>query len=137
MYKTHKAKIVVIGSLYMDIVVETDRIPLIGETLRKKVILNPAPALDIPKDIFNYIDYMTPNQTELAYYTGIDDVGEKIETAILKMTNLGVSHVITTLGSDGSVYLKEGKKVTYQKGYTVPVVDTTGAGDCYNAALAV
>lgn len=45
--------------------------------------------------------------------------------------------VVTTLGADGSAYLTDDGGLCTLTGYKVPVVDTTGAGDCYNAGLAL
>ncbi|MNN71913.1 Ribokinase [compost metagenome] len=67
----------------------------------------------------------------------MDADGESLETAMRRMKELGAAHVVTTLGSSGSAYLNEDGKVCTISGYKVPAVDTTGAGDCYNAGLAI
>ena len=104
-----------------------------------KTILNPAPAASIYKEIFSMIDYFTPNETEANFY-----VNHPIETlddakqAAKKILELGVKNVIITLGEKGAYF--ENK----EENYTAPIanlnnsiVDTTGAGDAFNAGLAV
>lgn len=107
-----------------------------AKELGKTVVLNPAPAQPLPEELFRYVDYMTPNRTELGRYTGMDAEGEALEKAMLRMKEMGAAHVVTTLGAEGSAYLTEDGAMRLKPGYKVPVVDTTGAGDCYNAGLA-
>ncbi|MNW41363.1 Ribokinase [compost metagenome] len=108
-----------------------------AKSLGKIVVLNPAPAQPLPNEIFSYVDYITPNRSELSRYTGIDAEGESLETAMQRMKKMGANHVVTTLGASGSAYLSDDGKVRMISGYKVPTVDTTGAGDCYNAGLAI
>ncbi|MNE34419.1 Ribokinase [compost metagenome] len=108
-----------------------------AKSLGKTVVLNPAPARPLPDEIFSCIDYITPNRSELSRYTGIDADGESLELAMQKMKEMGASHVVTTLGASGSAYLDQDGSMHRIPGYTVPTVDTTGAGDCYNAGLAL
>ncbi|XEC95293.1 ribokinase [Paenibacillus tarimensis] len=104
--------------------------------LGKKVVLNPAPAQQLPGELFEYADFITPNRTELSQYTGMLAEGEALEPAMRRMKEMGASHVITTLGSEGSAYLSDDGAMRTIPAHKVPVVDTTGAGDCYNAGLA-
>lgn len=108
-----------------------------AKLLGKTVVLNPAPAQPLPEELFGLVDYMTPNQTELSRYTGQNACGEALERAMRRMKDMGVVHVITTLGAQGSAYLADDGRLRKLPGYKVPVVDTTGAGDCYNAGLAL
>ena len=106
---------------------------------RNKVltILNPAPASEISKEFFNYIDYFTPNETEAEFYTGIKIRNEKeAKEASTKLLNLGVKKVIITLGEKGLFY-SDGKEDIYIKALDLKnVLDTTGAGDAFNGGLA-
>lgn len=102
----------------------------------KLVVLNPAPAQKLPEEIFTYVDYITPNETELSWYTDMKTEGEQLQEAMKRMLEMGVPNVVTTLGSEGSAVLTAGADLKKIKGYKVEVVDTTGAGDSYNAALA-
>jgi ribokinase len=80
---------------------------------------------------------MTPNRSELGRYTGMDTEGEELEAAMRRMKEMGAAHIVTTLGADGSAYLDAVLSMHTIQGHKVPVVDTTGAGDCYNAGLAI
>lgn len=120
----------------------------IAKSLGKKVILNPAPARELPQEIYEYIDYITPNRTELVRYAGLGagmtDATDTTHTnsdfirmAMQRLKELGAAQVITTLGAEGSAFLDEVGEVRTVAGHVVSVVDTTGAGDCFNAALAI
>ena len=99
-------------------------------------ILNPAPASEIPKEFFNYIDYFTPNETEAEFYTGIKITNEKeAKEASIKLLKIGLKRVIITLGEKGLFY-SDGKEEIYLKATQVKAIDTTGAGDAFNGGLA-
>lgn len=98
----------------------------------KKVILNPAPAKEIPEDIYKNIYIITPNQTELQLLTGT----KNIEVGAKKLLDRGVEKVIVTLGSDGCLYMDK-DNAKYFDSYRVEVLDPTAAGDTFNAALAI
>lgn len=107
-----------------------------AKELGKTVVLNPAPAQPLPGELFQYVDYLTPNRTELSRYTRMETNSQSLEKAMQCMRGMGAAHVVTTLGAEGSAYLAEDGKMQLKRGYKVPIVDTTGAGDCYNAGLA-
>ena len=99
-------------------------------------ILNPAPAAEISKEFFNYIDYFTPNETEAEFYTGIKVSNEqKAKEASIKLLNLGLKKVIITLGEKGLFY-SDGNENIYLKARSLKAIDTTGAGDAFNGGLA-
>lgn len=102
-----------------------------------KTILNPAPGRSLPEEIYSYIDYITPNETELELLTGMNtDTMENIEKAAQLLLEKGLSCVLVTLGSKGALLVnQEGLK--HYKGHKVQAVDTTAAGDCFNGAFAV
>lgn len=98
-----------------------------------KVILNPAPAHKLHDTLLSHVDYLTPNETELMHLTQQTSVTEGIN-ALLRD---GLQGVIVTLGSEGVQYMeKEDEESKVVKGRSVEVVDTTGAGDTFNGALA-
>ena len=99
-------------------------------------ILNPAPASEITKEFYNYIDYFTPNEAEAEFYTGIKITNEKeAKQATGKLINLGIKKIIITLGEKGLFY-SDGKEEIYLKASNVKAIDTTGAGDAFNGGLA-
>lgn len=99
-------------------------------------ILNPAPASEISKEFYSYIDYFTPNETEAEFYTGIKITNEKeAKQAADKLINLGIKKIIITLGEKGLFY-SDGQDEIHLKASSVKAIDTTGAGDAFNGALA-
>jgi ribokinase len=99
-------------------------------------IFNPAPAYELPLDIYKSIDYLICNETEAFILTDISPDNEQNILKIMeKFINLGVKNVIITLGKNGSVYFDKG--IQYIPAIDVKVVDTTGAGDTYIGAVAV
>ena len=100
-------------------------------------ILNPAPATELDDEIFSLVDILTPNETELELLSGMEtDSIEKVEAAGKHLLKKGVSKLIVTLGSQGSIHIEK-DFVRLHPAYSVKAVDTTAAGDSFNAALAV
>jgi ribokinase len=102
----------------------------------KTIILDPAPASKLPEDIFKYLDYITPNETEIETLVGksIEDE-EGLKEAAQILIDKGVKNVVAKLGSKGAAVIN---KVEYKKisGFKVNPVDTTAAGDSFNAGFA-
>jgi ribokinase len=101
-------------------------------------ILNPAPAHIIDKEYFKLIDYFTPNEKEAEFYLNKKiESEEEIKKAAKDLLNLGIKNVIITLGEKGA-YFKNNDEEYFVEPYTLidEVVDTTGAGDVFNGALA-
>ncbi|MBH3138942.1 ribokinase [Serratia marcescens] len=102
-----------------------------------QVILNPAPARELPDELLAMIDIITPNETEAQRLTGIAvDNDDDAARAAQALHDKGIATVIITLGSRG-VWLSEngngsGKRVP---GFKVQAVDTIAAGDTFNGAL--
>lgn len=98
-------------------------------------VLNPAPASDLSKEIFKYIDYFTPNEVEAEFYSGVK-INNEIDAkkASLKLIDLGLKKIVITLGEKG-VFYTDGKKEIYLKASPVKAIDTTGAGDAFNGGL--
>ena len=97
------------------------------------VVLNPAPAAKLPKELYACLDWITPNETEAELLTGVkvtDLAGCRKAEAALKRR--GVANVIITLGSKGCY--AAGKIHPCVK---VKAVDTVAAGDTFNGAFVV
>ncbi len=100
------------------------------------VILNPAPATKLPQHLLSWVDFLTPNETELEKLSGVstadrDGVG-KAAAALLK---IGVKNLIVTLGDEGCAWFRESGFETFAARPVKPV-DTTAAGDAFNGAFA-
>lgn len=119
--------------IQLEIPIETVKSAVeIAKSLKKKVILNPAPAAQIPDEVYEGLEIITPNETELAVITGTKD----IKKGAKKLINKGVKSIIVTLGEKGSLYMDASKEI-YTESYNAEAIDTTAAGDSYNAAVAV
>jgi len=100
------------------------------------VILNPAPARQIPDELLTTIDILIPNENELALLTGIQVTDVKsAELAAKEILKHGVNTVIVTMGSKGALLVTE-TQVTQVDTYKVDVVDTTAAGDAFIGGVA-
>ena len=103
----------------------------LGARLGVPVILNPAPAQPLPRDWLTLVRYATPNQHELAILLGADPA-----TDFRALMQAAPCPIVLTRGSEGAWYREQGDPI-HQQGFPVEVVDSTGAGDTFNAALAV
>jgi ribokinase len=92
-------------------------------------ILNPAPARELGDDLEGVI--LTPNADEARRLADHDDV-EAAAKALAAKTG---APVLVTLGADGALLMRDGA-ATRIPVPRVQVVDTTGAGDTVNGALA-
>ncbi len=99
-------------------------------------ILNPAPARDLPDELLSRVDYLTPNESEAQILTGILPTDDRtcFEAAKVLLAR-GVKNVIFTLGENGS-YLANSGGGQHFPSISIKPVDTTGAGDAFNGALA-
>lgn len=95
------------------------------------VILNPAPAQPLPVEWLRLARYITPNQHELAILLSADPADDFRE-----LMRRAPCSVVLTRGAEGAWFREEGEP-HHQPGFDVEVVDSTGAGDTFNAALAV
>lgn len=101
-----------------------------------RIILNPAPAKEIPDDLIALADYIVPNETELSLLTGqtVSDISSA-EKAAKQLLDRGARNVIVTLGSKGALIVN--KAIIKQvDAYKVEVVDTTAAGDAFIGGFA-
>ena len=101
-------------------------------------ILNPAPAADIDKSIFPFIDYFTPNETEASFYVNHPvETHEDASKAAKTLLHMGIKNVIITLGEKGAYFANMNESFSSPiANLSSPVVDTTGAGDAFNAGFA-
>lgn len=82
-------------------------------------------------------EIISPNETEAAFYTGIAPVGDDcLKAAIELYKRVKTKYVVLKLGDRGC-FVYDGYHSEYVPSMNVTAVDTTGAGDCFTAALTV
>ncbi|MEW6698548.1 MAG: ribokinase [Bacillota bacterium] len=101
------------------------------------LILNPAPYQEFPREILKAVAYVTPNETEASFLSGVEVTDEESALQAAKiMYEYGVPNVIITLGEKGCYYYNGGEKGVLHEGFKIQAMDTTGAGDAFNGGLA-
>jgi ribokinase len=106
------------------------------------VILDPAPALDLPAEFYPLVDIITPNEVEARQLVGFevntpDDaaraaeslLGRGVNTAIIKMGAQGVYYATQTQTGDSPTS-------EFVPAFKVKAIDTVAAGDAFNGGLA-
>ncbi len=102
---------------------------------KTRVVLNPAPATDLPEEIWPHLFLITPNQTETEHLTGIPPNSLKnIAKAADKLRQKGAQNAIITLGAQGA-FLATPDQTLHIPAFETTPIDTTGAGDAFNGAL--
>lgn len=101
------------------------------------VILDPAPARPLPDEVLRRVAVLTPNRSELGLLTGraSEPRGDEVAAAARELVRRGVGTVVVKLGAEG-VLAVDSTSARPVPGFPVEVVDTTGAGDAFNAGLA-
>jgi ribokinase len=97
-------------------------------------ILNPAPApaAPLPAELLANTSIITPNETELEALARGATPGD----AVAALHAAGVPTVVVTRGGDGADVFVDGAQLHHQRAFPATPVDTTGAGDAFNGALA-
>lgn len=102
-----------------------------------RVILDPAPARPLPRELLSNVDLVTPNESETALLTGIvPDDEVQCRAAYQALRAQGAHTVLIKRGAHGA-WWSDGAQQIQVAAFNVPAVDTVAAGDCYNGALAV
>ena len=124
---------VIIGQLEIPHKV-TRRLFELGREAGAKIILNLSPMMEYDKSLLELADMVIMNESELSYFCA-----KKNGTPTYMMTNIregGNQDIVVTMGEKGAMAL-EGTRLLEVQGRRVNAIDTTGAGDCFLAALAV
>jgi ribokinase len=109
----------------------------IGRQQGAVTILNPAPVRPLPASILQLVDVLTPNETEAKVLAGkAPDANIGAERVAHELLDSGVKQVVMTLGEKGALIVTASSS-THIPAYKMSAVDTTGAGDAFNAGLAV
>jgi ribokinase len=100
----------------------------LARSLGKTVVLNPAPAAQVPAGLLELVDYLIPNEIEAAMLTGVDSSDASVLARALQKQ--GSDNVIITLGAKGVHAALYGGDVDFPA-EAVKAVDTTAAGDTF------
>ena len=87
------------------------------------VVLNPAPASELPDDVLRHVDVITPNEHEVALLGGA-----------AALVARGVANVVVTQGARGALLVTRDSETRIEP-FAVTPVDTTGAGDAFCGVL--
>jgi ribokinase len=98
------------------------------------VMLDPAPAAALPDSVWSRIAWLTPNETEAAFYAGD---GSNVEDTASRLLSMGVRGVALKRGGEGAYVAVAGGRSGWVKPFAVEPIDTVAAGDCFNGAFAV
>ena len=99
-------------------------------------ILNPAPVRPLPDSVLRLVDVLSPNQTEAKVLTGRSpDAAAQPEEVARDLIRTGVRNVVMTLGEKGALLVTPTSS-KHMPSAQVHAVDSTGAGDAFNAGLA-
>lgn len=105
-----------------------------------EVILDPAPAAELPDELLPLVDWLTPNETELATLLRLPspDAMDVEETArhARALHQRGVKNVVVKCGAAGALCIDRDSKYAWSA-FKVEPVDTVAAGDVWNGAFAV
>ena len=121
----------------LEIPVETAEAALAaGRTAGALTILNPAPVRPLPPSTLALVDVLTPNETEARVLAG-HAADSAVEPRLIAedLLRRGPKLIVMTLGENGALLVRDGQCRRFAAP-AVDAVDTTGAGDAFNAGLA-
>jgi ribokinase len=98
------------------------------------VMLDPAPAADLPEEVWGQVSWFTPNETESAHYVGN---GTDAEATAKRLLAKGLRGVVLKRGGEGAYVAIASGRTDWVKPFKVDAIDTVAAGDCFNGAFAV
>ncbi|NBE81758.1 ribokinase [Micromonospora rubida] len=124
-----RAADVLVAQLEIPVATVTEAV-LAARAAGTRVILNAAPAQQVPDELLAAVDLLVVNENEALALTGHgrDDPGALLALA---------PRAVLTLGGDGAWYVERDAEPVYVPAVRVDVVDSTAAGDAFTAALAV
>ena len=102
------------------------------------VILNPAPARELPENLFKLVDVLVPNESETALLTGLESGNPaELGPAADILLDMGVGSVVITLGKQGAFLRVQDTGSQLFDAFKIKAVDTIDAGDAFVAGLVV
>ena len=103
------------------------------------LMLDPAPARELPAELLSLCSWITPNETEAQFYAGeiANDAHSKSSSAVAAaLLKTGTRGVVLKLGEHGAYIEQSGGSIFQIPSFKVAAVDSTAAGDTFNGAFA-
>jgi len=130
------------GVVLAQLEIPLETVEYLGSLCRREsipMILDPAPAHDLPLEIFRDLAWLTPNESEAAFYTGhigsVEDATSPDETARTLLSR-GCRGVLLKLGARGAYLATPDGIGQFVPAFPVTAVDSTAAGDAFNSGFA-
>jgi ribokinase len=104
------------------------------------LMLDPAPARSLPRKVLRHVTYLTPNETEACALCGVapsELMPSNVPSIAEQLLSAGASNVIVKMGRRGAYVATANGLRRMVPAFKVKAVDTTAAGDAFNAGLAV
>jgi len=103
------------------------------------LMLDPAPARELSETLLRNLCWITPNESETREMLEIalENADQDYDRAADRFLALGAKNVLLKLGSRGCVIAQGNSPKERVPAFSVNAVDTTGAGDAFNAGFAV
>jgi ribokinase len=103
------------------------------------VMLDPAPAMQLPTELLKSVDWLTPNETESCALLTLSPDSPELAARLTaeKLLALGVRNVALKLGAKGVFLAGQDVAPCFVPGVGVQAIDTTAAGDIFNGAFAM
>jgi ribokinase len=99
------------------------------------VLLDPAPAQTLPEELLQMVDYIVPNESEIAQLTDVKVTGtQTAKLAAEELLRKGVTTVFAKLGEKG-VLVINADRTFFVEAYKVTAIDSTSAGDAFAGAI--
>lgn len=138
----HHAEIRNAGAVLTQLEIPLETVEYLAEICSREgipLILDPAPAANLPDSLFKHVLWLTPNLTEAGFYAnqGVGAMEFEPRSAVRRLRQRGVHGVLLKLGNKGAVLGDEDGKIETLPAFEVQAIDTTAAGDAFNGGFAV
>jgi ribokinase len=101
------------------------------------VVLDPAPAQELPPELYTLVDIITPNEIEAGQLVGLAIKNPEDAAGVAKMLlSLGVQTVMVKMGALGVIYAQAESEPIFVPAFEINAVDSVAAGDAFNGGLA-
>ncbi len=131
------------GFILAQLEIPLETVEYLGEFAAKNgipLMLDPAPARDLPRNLLKNVNWLTPNESETEILVKADlraDDPASTSAAAEQLLASGPEHVLLKLGAHRCLIAQRDKPQQTIPAFPIEAVDSTAAGDAFNAAFAV